>query len=116
MFLISQSVSNGMIGHIQDVGIAKEAWDTLEKLYHTNTKTRKIQLKNELNNMKKVESTSVNDYLLKIKEIADALGSIGAQPNDDDVVPTTLNGLKDEKQKSFSTSIYVRENFWTLMN
>ena len=62
--------------------------------------------------MKKVESTSVNDYLLKIKEIADALGSIGAQLDDDDVVSATLNGLKDdEKWKSFSTSVYVHENF-----
>ena len=62
--------------------------------------------------MKKTESTSINDYLLKIKEIIDALGSIGAQPNDDDVVLATLNGLKDdEKWKPFSTSIYVRENF-----
>ena len=62
--------------------------------------------------MKKVANTSVNDYLLKIKEIVDALGSIGAQPDDDDVVSATLNGLKDdEKWKSFSTSMYVCENF-----
>ena len=62
--------------------------------------------------MKKAESTSVNDYLLKIKEITDALGSIGAQLDDDDVVSATLNGLKDdEKWKPFSTSIYVCEKF-----
>ena len=42
--------------------------------------------------MKKAANTLVNDYLLKIKEIANALGSIGAQPDDDDVVSTTLNG------------------------
>ena len=57
IFLISQNVSNGMIGHIQNAGTAKEAWDTLEKLYHTNMQPRKIQLKNELNNMKKAKST-----------------------------------------------------------
>ena len=62
MFLISQNVSSGMIGHIQSAGTSKEAWETLEKLYHLNTKPRKIQLKKELNNMKKAESTSVNDY------------------------------------------------------
>ena len=62
--------------------------------------------------MKKDESTFINDYFLKIKEIVDALGSIGAQLDDDDVVSATLNGLKDdEKWKSFSTSVYVRENF-----
>ena len=58
--------------------------------------------------MKKAESTSINDYLLKIKEITDALGSIGEKPDDDDVVLATLNGLKDDKKwKPFSTSIYV---------
>ena len=83
-----------------------------EKLYHSNTKPRKIQLKKELNNIKKVANTSINGYSLKIKEIADALGSIGAQLDDDDVVSTTLNGLKDdEKWKFFSTSVYVHENF-----
>ena len=50
--------------------------------------------------------------MLKIKDVLDALGSIGAQPDDDDVVSVTLNGLKDdEKWKSFSTYVYICENF-----
>ena len=111
MFLISQNVSNSMIGHIQELNSAKEAWDALEKLYTTNTRARKIQLKNELNNMKKSRGMSVNDYVLKIKEVADALGSIGASVHDDDLVSTVLNGLTDdEKWKPFATSVYVREN------
>ena len=110
MFLISQNVTNGMIGHIQDLETSKEAWDTLERWYNTNTKARKIQLKNELNNMKK-NNLLVNDYVLKIKEVADALGSIGAPPKDDDLVSAILNGLNDEKWKAFSTSIYVHETF-----
>ena len=36
-----------MIGHIQDVESPKEAWDELVKLYETNTKARKLQLKND---------------------------------------------------------------------
>ena len=112
MFLIFQNVSNVMIGHIQDLTTSKEAWEILERLYTSNTKPRKIQLKNELNNMKKTSSISVNDYILKIKEISDALGSIGAQVEDDDLVSDALNGLKDNKSwKSFSTSVYVCENF-----
>ena len=101
-----------MIGHIQELTMSKEAWETLERLYTSNTKPRKIQLKNELNNMKKTSSISVNDYILKIKEISDALGSIGAQVEDDDLVSAALYGLKDkESWKSFSTSVYVHENF-----
>ena len=97
MFLISQNVSNGMIGHIQKLTTSKEAWETLERLYTSNTKPRKIQLKNELNNMKKTSSIFVNDYILKIKEILDALGSIGVQVEDDDLVLAVLNGLKDNE-------------------
>ena len=62
--------------------------------------------------MKKTNSISVNDYILTIKEISDALGSIGVQVEDDDLVSAALNGLKDnESWKSFSMSVYVRENF-----
>ena len=51
---------------------------------------------------------SINDYFLKIKEVADALGSIGASVDDDDLVSTVLNGLADdEKWKPFATSVHV---------
>ena len=90
---------------------AKDVWDNLARLYNTNTRARKLQLKNELNNMKKECRMLVNDYVLKIKEVSDALGSIGASTNDDDLVSTVLNGLKDdEKWKPFATSVYVQEN------
>ncbi|MDM1625952.1 hypothetical protein HX072_24875 [Escherichia coli] len=48
MYWLSISVSDAMIGHIQDAVTPKEAWDTLVKLYSTNTKARKMQLKQEL--------------------------------------------------------------------
>ncbi|MCO5590494.1 hypothetical protein L7F22_044464 [Adiantum nelumboides] len=110
MFLISQNVTNEMIGHIQDLNSSRDAWDTLKRLYSTYTKARKIQLKNELNNMKK-DTLSVNDYVLKIKQVLDALGSIGAPPEDDDLVFIVLNGLNDDRWKAFATSVYVRETF-----
>ncbi|MCO5576987.1 hypothetical protein L7F22_030808 [Adiantum nelumboides] len=95
MFLILQNVTNGMIDHIQDLEIVKDSWDTLERLYITNTKARKIQLKNKSSNIKK-NNLSVNNYVLKIKEVEDALGSIGARPKDDDLISMVLNGLNDD--------------------
>lgn len=49
--------------------------------------------------------------MLKIKEVADALGSIGAPLEDDDLVSAILNGLNDDRWKPFATSVYVREKF-----
>ena len=65
MFVLSQNISNSMIGHIQDLESSKEVWDSLERLYTSTTKARKKQLKNELNNLKKSPSMSVNDFVLK---------------------------------------------------
>ena len=110
MFVLSQNISNSMIGHIQDLESSKEVWDSLERLYTSTTKARKIQLKNELNNLKKSPSMSVNDFVLKIKDVSDALSSIGSLVDNDDLVAFTLNGLReDNKWKSFITSIYVRD-------
>jgi hypothetical protein len=42
-----------MIVHIQDAKSSKQAWDTLVKMYSTNTQARKMQLKQELHNRQK---------------------------------------------------------------
>jgi len=39
---LSVSVSNSMIMHIQDVKSPKQAWDTLMKMYNTNTQAHKM--------------------------------------------------------------------------
>ena len=71
----------------------------------------KIQLKQELNTLKKGTMT-INEYVLKVRSIADALATIDAMPDDDDLVSSTLGGLNNEKVwKSFVTSVYVRKPF-----
>ncbi|MCO5592576.1 hypothetical protein L7F22_046579 [Adiantum nelumboides] len=82
---MSELPDDTMIGHIQDATSPKQAWDRLVSIDTTNTKARKIQLKNELNTVKK-ENLSINDYTLKIKGIVESLASIGVQVEDDDKV------------------------------
>ncbi len=103
------SVSDSMIVHIQDAKSPKQAWDTLVKMYNTNTQARKMQLKQELHNLQK-NKMNISDYFIKVKNLADALASIGAPVDDEDLVVVTLNGLgKDYSQ--FRTSIAVRKTF-----
>ncbi|MDM1658961.1 retrotransposon gag domain-containing protein, partial [Escherichia coli] len=110
MYWLSISVTVAMIGHIQDAETLKDVWDTLVKLYSTNTKARKMQLKQELHTVKKMQ-LSINDYSLKVKGLADALASIGSPVEDDDLVSVTLNGLSKEYDEFRRTSIQTRENF-----
>jgi hypothetical protein len=53
---------------------------------------------------------NISDYFTKVKNLANALASIGAHVDDGDLVAVTLNGLgKDYNQ--FRISIAVRETF-----
>ncbi|MCO5601324.1 hypothetical protein L7F22_055443 [Adiantum nelumboides] len=94
--------------HHQDANSPKDAWDNLIAFNATNTRARKIQLKNELNTIKKGE-LSVNDYTLKIKDLCEFLSSIGGVVDDDDKVETCLHGLGNA-YKQIKTSICTREN------
>ncbi len=99
------NVSDSMIVHIQDVKSPKQAWDTLVKMYNTNTQNRKMQLKQELHNLQK-NKMNISDYSTKVKNLVDVLASTGAPIDDEDLVAVTLKGLgKDYSQ--FCTSIAV---------
>ena len=103
MHWLSISVQDTTIGHIQDAKSPKEAWDILVQLFATNTKARKIQLKNELHTVNR-KNMSINDYTLKIKSICESLASINVTIDDDDKVEVCLHGLGPQC-KSFRTSI-----------
>jgi hypothetical protein len=53
---------------------------------------------------------NINDYSIKVKNLADALTSIGTPVDDEDLVAVTLNGLGKD-YSHFCTSIAVRETF-----
>jgi hypothetical protein len=42
LYWLSMNVSDSMIVHVQDAKSPKQAWDTLVKMYNTNTQARKI--------------------------------------------------------------------------
>ena len=103
MYWLSVSIHDTMIGHIQDAKSPKEAWDRLLSFDTTNTNSRELQLKNELNTVKK-EKLSINDYTLKIKSVWESLASIGVTVEDDDKVEVCLRGLMPA-YKQFKTFI-----------
>jgi hypothetical protein len=63
-----------MIVRIQDAKSPKQAWDTLVKMYNTNTQARKMQLKQELYNLQK-NKMNISDYSIKVKNLVDVLAS-----------------------------------------
>jgi hypothetical protein len=61
MYWLSVSVTNTMIGHIQDAHTPAEAWQNLVQMFLKNTKARKLQLKQELHIVEK-KNMSINEY------------------------------------------------------
>jgi hypothetical protein len=53
---------------------------------------------------------NISDYFTKVKNLVDALASIGAPVNDEDLVDVTLNGL-GKYFSQFRTSIAIQEIF-----
>jgi hypothetical protein len=51
LYWLFVSVSDSMIMHTQDAKSPKQAWDTLVKMYNTNTQACKMQLKQKLHNL-----------------------------------------------------------------
>ena len=87
-----------MMSYLQSAATLTIAWKSLSKLNEANTKVKKLQLKTELNTVKR-GSLCINDYALKITGIVETLGSIGVIVEDDDIVCAMLEGLGDAYSK-----------------
>ena len=92
MYYLATCVHDHILSHIHDTKTPKEAWENLQKLFAVNTSARKLQLRQELNNIQQKEM-SVSDYTAKIKSICDSLGSINVNIDEDEIVQVCLGGL-----------------------
>jgi len=68
-----------------------------------------MQLKQELHNLQK-NKMNITDYSTKVKNLADALASIGALVDDENLMVVTLNGL-GKYYSQFRNLITIRETF-----
>jgi hypothetical protein len=69
-----------------------------------------MQLKQELHNLKK-NKMNINDYSTKVKNLVDALASIGTPIDDEDLVAVTLNGLGKKTIASFVFQLQFEKHF-----
>ena len=52
MYCLTTCVHDHMLSHIRDAKMPKEAWENLKKIFAANTSARKLQLRQELNNIR----------------------------------------------------------------
>ena len=123
-FLVSwlvSSISESMLGHVNRCRTSAEIWLTLERMFATQSKARILQLRLKLQTLKK-ESLSVDEYILKMREVADMLISAGQMVSDDELIIYILGGLGSEYESvivnltSRSDSVSLEEVQFMLQN
>ncbi|KAI0522396.1 hypothetical protein KFK09_004775 [Dendrobium nobile] len=96
------TISTSISPYVISSSTAHEAWITLEKRLQSASRSRVIQLKNELHQVQMKES-SMQQYLAKIKSIVDTIAASGSNVDQEDIIIYILNGLP-AAYNSFKTS------------
>ncbi|KAH9725755.1 retrovirus-related pol polyprotein from transposon RE2 [Citrus sinensis] len=86
------AINEGNLSLVINCVSSFDAWRTLEKKFGVQSEARVLQLRYELNTIKK-EALSIEDYCIKMKSIADKLISAGSPITEKDLMLTILNGL-----------------------
>ncbi|KAL5758948.1 hypothetical protein ACOSP7_021559 [Xanthoceras sorbifolium] len=89
------TISENLIEEVTECVTSIDAWKTLASMFSQQFMAKLLQLKQQLQGLKKGLS-SINEYLLKIKEITDGLRSVGQAVSDQDLLLNALNGLGQE--------------------
>ncbi|KAL5830411.1 hypothetical protein ACOSQ3_019879 [Xanthoceras sorbifolium] len=89
------TISESLIDQFVECLSALEAWRALESLFSQQSMAKILQLKQQLQSLKK-GSSSINDYFLKVKSIGNGLRAVGQAVSDRDLLLNVLNGLGHE--------------------
>lgn len=104
--LIGLCVEDHHLSTIDKCSTAKEAWETLASIYKAKSIAKVLQLKRELNSLKKETSEPITKYIARAKNIRDQLHAAGHKVDDEDVVLSALAGLPTE----YNTLVSILEN------
>ena len=68
------SITETMLGHVVRCTSSQQIWSTITSLFSSNSKAKLLQLRFQLQMLKK-GSMIIHDYFLKMRGIADTLSS-----------------------------------------
>ncbi|KAF7810391.1 Retrovirus-related Pol polyprotein from transposon TNT 1-94 [Senna tora] len=106
------TMSESMVTRVVGCTHSYEVWDRVQHHFGTNTQAKIHQYRTELRNIKK-GTRSMEEYLLKIKSITDALVAIGSEIFEHEHIQCVLEGLPSEYE-SFVTGIHMRSTPCTI--
>lgn len=95
MSWLLSSMTEAMLIRVVGCDMAYQVWERVQEFFASQTRAKIRQFKTELRNTKKGDKT-MNDYLLKIKSLVDALISIGNPVGTAEHINYIFEGLCEE--------------------
>ena len=85
LYCIASSVDDQLLSYIRDVKTPKEAWGNLKKVFAAITTAKKLQLRQELSNVRQ-KHLHVVYYIAWINDICDSLASMTVTVEENEMV------------------------------
>ncbi|KAH6760097.1 hypothetical protein C2S51_017046 [Perilla frutescens var. frutescens] len=95
MSWLLSSMTNGILVGVTGLTTTKEIWDTLESNFTSQSRAKLMQLKYQLQTLKK-GSMTMHEYLNKVKTYCDMLGAAGEKVTDENQILHILAGPGSE--------------------
>ncbi|KAA8531601.1 hypothetical protein F0562_006310 [Nyssa sinensis] len=105
---INATIHPSLLPHVVNLKHAFEVWNVLEKRMNSASRSHIMQLRNDLQRVKKDSAKPMKNYLDEVKQITDKLAETSNTISDEEIVLVILKGLPREYM-SFKTTIRARE-------
>ena len=91
--IIAHSIKDHRIPRVSSLKTPKEMFDSLTKLFEGKNINKKINLRNQLKNVKIQNAETIQLYFTRVSQIKEQLEAVEEEVENAEVVITTLNGL-----------------------
>ena len=109
--LIYSTLSPLVLVMVVGLNSAQEVWNTLEQRFTSTTRANVLNLKLELQSVKK-GNDSINAYMQRVKTARDKFSAVGVQIDDEEMLHMILKGLPKE-YSSFNFAIRTKDDSLT---
>jgi hypothetical protein len=110
--LLYSTLSSPVLAMVVGLSTSQEVWDKLEERFTCTARANVLNLKLELQAIKKGNET-VNSYLQRIKTVRDKLSAVGVQSDPEELLHVILKGLPKE-YAPFASAIRTRDGVLSL--
>ena len=94
------SMNDSLLSRMVSCETSAQIWSTLRIYFASQIRAKVSQFKTQLNNTKK-GALSIDEYLLKIRNLVDLLGMVGEETKPKDHIKFIYRGLPEEYENFF---------------